>query len=160
MCASHWHRLDPARADGLVATARLLLDAGADPAGSIRGARGGVWTPLRCAVAGAANPAIVRLLLDRGDRARPGPGAYRRARGTGWKRRPGSPKQRCPVRNLIVDAGVALEMTWTAISRRLRLLGDQQAVAERPVGDRPPDQIHITDDGVCVDSGCCESACA
>jgi ankyrin repeat protein len=66
VCASRWHRLDPARAGGLTAVARLLLDAGADPAGSIRGPRGGVWTPLRCAVAGAANPAIVRLLLERG----------------------------------------------------------------------------------------------
>lgn len=63
-CASRWHRLDPPRADGLVATARLLLDAGADPAGRSEGP--GSWTPLRCAVAGAANPGIVRLLLARG----------------------------------------------------------------------------------------------
>ncbi|MGH3284620.1 MAG: ankyrin repeat domain-containing protein [Streptosporangiaceae bacterium] len=65
-CASRWHRLDPPRAEGLAAVARLLLDAGADPARSIRGPRGGVWTPLRCAVAGAANPEITALLLDRG----------------------------------------------------------------------------------------------
>ena len=40
-CASRWHRLDPARADGLLAVARLLLDAGADPNGSAAGpARG------------------------------------------------------------------------------------------------------------------------
>jgi ankyrin repeat protein len=58
---SRWHRLDPARADGLTAVARMLLDAGADPR-----ARVGQWTPLRCAVAGAANPPITRLLLDRG----------------------------------------------------------------------------------------------
>lgn len=64
-CASRWHRLDPARGDGLVAVARLLLDAGADPAAR-RGGRRGDWTPLRCAVAGAANPAIARLLLDHG----------------------------------------------------------------------------------------------
>lgn len=62
VCASRWHRLDPARADGLVAVARRLLDAGADP----RAARRDGWTPLRCAVAGMANPDIVRLLLDRG----------------------------------------------------------------------------------------------
>lgn len=62
VCASRWHRLDPARADGLLATARLLLDAGADPTARVRGH----WTPLRCAVAGAANPAIAGLLLDRG----------------------------------------------------------------------------------------------
>jgi ankyrin repeat protein len=43
--------------------ARLLLDAGADPVG--QAGRGG-WTPLRCAVAGAANPPIVALLLERG----------------------------------------------------------------------------------------------
>jgi ankyrin repeat protein len=63
VCASQWHQLDPARADGLVAVARLLLDSGADPNGR---AADGSWTPLRCAVAGAAHPAIVRLLLDRG----------------------------------------------------------------------------------------------
>ena len=67
VCASRWHRLDPARADGLLAVARLFLDAGADPNGRVTGSgnRSG-WTPLRCAVAGAANPAIVRLLLARG----------------------------------------------------------------------------------------------
>lgn len=63
VCASRWHQLDPARADGLVAVASLLLDSGADPNGR---AADGSWTPLRCAVAGAAHPAIVRLLLDRG----------------------------------------------------------------------------------------------
>ncbi len=65
VCGSRWHRLDPPRADGLLAVARLLLDAGADPAATTAGRRSG-WTPLRCAVAGAANPAIARLLLDRG----------------------------------------------------------------------------------------------
>ena len=64
-CASRWHRLDPARAPGLVEVARLLLDAGADPAARTRGPRAD-WTPLRCAVAGAANADIVRLLLERG----------------------------------------------------------------------------------------------
>jgi ankyrin repeat protein len=66
-CASNWHRLDPARAGGLLAVARLLLDAGADPNGhpGARSPRSG-WTPLRCAVAGAANPAITGLLLERG----------------------------------------------------------------------------------------------
>jgi ankyrin repeat protein len=65
--ASRWHQLDPARAEGLLAVTRLLLDAGADPNGSTGelGGHGG-WTPLRCAVAGAANPLITRLLLDRG----------------------------------------------------------------------------------------------
>jgi ankyrin repeat protein len=68
VCASRWHQLDPARIDGLVATARLLLDAGADPGGHAPGrrTRGGGWTPLRCAVAGATNPPVVALLLERG----------------------------------------------------------------------------------------------
>ena len=65
VCASRWHRLDPARAAGLLAVAQLLLDAGADPAARKGGLRGD-WTPLRCAVAGAANPAITRLLLEHG----------------------------------------------------------------------------------------------
>jgi ankyrin repeat protein len=64
-CASRWHRLDPARAPGLVEVARLLLDAGADPVSRTRGPHAD-WTPLRCAVAGVANPDIVRLLLDQG----------------------------------------------------------------------------------------------
>ena len=65
--ASRWHRLDPARTEGLLAVARMLLDAGADPNGRTGEAGGhGGWTPLRCAVAGAANPFITRLLLERG----------------------------------------------------------------------------------------------
>jgi ankyrin repeat protein len=65
VCASRWHQLDPARAPGLVAVARALLDADADPAVQTSGPRAN-WTPLRCAVAGAANPDIIRLLLERG----------------------------------------------------------------------------------------------
>ena len=53
VCGSQWHRLDPARADGLLAVARLLLDAGTDPAAK-KGGRPGDWTPLRCAVADTA----------------------------------------------------------------------------------------------------------
>jgi ankyrin repeat protein len=64
-CGSRWHYLDPARAEGLVAVARLLLDSGADPGSRASGPRRG-WTPLRCAVAGAANPAIAELLLESG----------------------------------------------------------------------------------------------
>jgi ankyrin repeat protein len=63
-CASRWHQLDPARSDGLLAVATLLLDAGADPAG--RSDPSSQWLPLTCAVAGAPNPAITKLLLERG----------------------------------------------------------------------------------------------
>ena len=63
VCASKWNQLDPGRQDGLVAVARLLLDAGADPDGVVPG---GGWRPLRCAVAGTPNAEIARLLLDRG----------------------------------------------------------------------------------------------
>ena len=68
VCGSRWHRLDPARADGLLAVARALLDAGADLHARTRGQQGrtGGWSALRCAVAGAANPSITGLLLERG----------------------------------------------------------------------------------------------
>jgi hypothetical protein len=39
-CASRWNRLEPARAGGLAAVARLLLDAAADPVGRVPGRRG------------------------------------------------------------------------------------------------------------------------
>lgn len=71
VCASRWHQLDPGRADGLVATARLLLDAGADPNARIR--PGGISagsSALRCATgsasAGVGSEAIMRLLLEHG----------------------------------------------------------------------------------------------
>jgi len=67
VCASRWH-LDPARAPGLVATARLLVDRSADPHERTEGPRS--QTPLRCAVISAAasmnNEPIIRLLLERG----------------------------------------------------------------------------------------------
>ncbi len=74
VCASRWHRLDPARADGLTEVARLLLEAGADVAirvsapGRPAGQEGGHWSPLLCAVAGEPNPAITGLLLEHGAR--------------------------------------------------------------------------------------------
>ena len=71
VCASRWHYLDPDRAAGLLATARLLLDAGADPNARIGpDGRSAGSSPLRCATAaastGVGNEAIMRLLLDRG----------------------------------------------------------------------------------------------
>jgi ankyrin repeat protein len=66
VCASRWH-LDPARAEGLLAVARMLLDGGADANSACDAGR---WTPLACAVTSAnsdrTNERIVRLLLDHG----------------------------------------------------------------------------------------------
>jgi hypothetical protein len=72
VCGSRWHRLDPARTDGLVAVARLLLGAGArlDAMTAARPRRGGGRTALRCATAsastGAGNEPLIRVLLERG----------------------------------------------------------------------------------------------
>jgi len=67
VCGSRWHFLDPDRAPGLAATARLLLDAGADPIARL-GQSG--RSPLNCATAAASgglgHEAIMRLLLERG----------------------------------------------------------------------------------------------
>lgn len=67
-CATRWYQLDPARADGLVAIVRLLLDAGADLDVRPPGPRGGPsqWTPLRCAVAGMGGEPVIRLVLEHG----------------------------------------------------------------------------------------------
>jgi ankyrin repeat protein len=71
-CSSRWPQLEPARADGLAAIVRLLLDAGADPAAPTpsRPGRGSGMRPLRCAIAvsnsGRSNRQVVELLLERG----------------------------------------------------------------------------------------------
>jgi len=65
---SRWHQFEPERADGLLAVARLLIDAGADPR-AVSAARPG-WSPLRCVIAssnsGPSNRRIVELLLAHG----------------------------------------------------------------------------------------------
>jgi len=67
VCASRWHQFDPGRVDGLVATARLLLDAGADPSAPMEP---GGRAPLQCvsavASSGVGNDGLMRLLLERG----------------------------------------------------------------------------------------------
>jgi len=67
VCASRWHQFDAGRADGLVATGRLLLDAGADPNAPMGP---GGRAPLQCVAAvassGVGNDGLMRLLLERG----------------------------------------------------------------------------------------------
>jgi hypothetical protein len=67
VCASRWHR-DPARAQGLLAIVRLLIDGGADVLEQTQGQR--CWWPLRCAIISAAssvhNEPIIALLLEHG----------------------------------------------------------------------------------------------
>jgi ankyrin repeat protein len=71
-CSSRWHQIEPARADGLAAVAKLLLEADADPTGAtpLRPRGRGGWRPLRCVIAvsnsGPSNRQIVELLLERG----------------------------------------------------------------------------------------------
>ena len=70
VCSSRWHRLDPARAEGLAETARLLLDAGAEVDVIGVGGRGRHRAPLRCATAtassGEGNEPLIRVLVERG----------------------------------------------------------------------------------------------
>jgi ankyrin repeat protein len=65
VCHSRWHHIDPDRAAGMLAVARLLLDAGADP-----DTHNGVPRRYRSALYGAAgianNAEITELLLSRG----------------------------------------------------------------------------------------------
>jgi ankyrin repeat protein len=66
LCYSKWHRIEPARTPGMLRGAGMLLDAGASPdtnngRGPFRGYRGALHgSVLR------QNPALARLLLDRG----------------------------------------------------------------------------------------------
>lgn len=67
VCRSHWHHIDPDRAEGMLDVARLLLDAGADPNTRI-GSPGqrGYCSALYGAAGLADHPALARLLLERG----------------------------------------------------------------------------------------------
>jgi ankyrin repeat protein len=68
VCASRWHQFEPSRSDGLLAVARLLIEAGADTTAE-KGWRNR-WSPLGCAIAssnsGPSNRGIVELLLEHG----------------------------------------------------------------------------------------------
>jgi ankyrin repeat protein len=67
VCHSCWHRIDPARGEGMVDVARLLLDAGASPDSTNgRPARHGYRSALYAAAGIANNPVLTRLLLERG----------------------------------------------------------------------------------------------
>jgi ankyrin repeat protein len=67
-CYSRWHRIDPARASGLLTVAGLLLDAGASPdTDNDRPAHRGRRSALHGSVT-ANHPDTTRLLLDRGAR--------------------------------------------------------------------------------------------
>jgi len=71
VCASKWPKLDPGRTAGLVATARLLLDAGADPNARVGpDGRSAGSSALQCAAAAASsgvpNATVIRLLVERG----------------------------------------------------------------------------------------------
>ena len=67
VCSSRWHRIDPSRAAGMLAVARLPLEAGADP-NSTAGRPGdrGYCSSLYAAAGCADDPAITELLLHLG----------------------------------------------------------------------------------------------
>ena len=108
-CASNWHRLDPARAGGLLAVVRIILDAGADPNGRTGGPRGPAGR--RCAVRWPARPTRRSSRCCRSAAPCPTtttctwPGSAvmtTRACGCCWATpptRPGSPRRRSPRRS-------------------------------------------------------------
>lgn len=64
VCYSRWHQIDPARAAGMAAVVRLLLDAGASP-DTNNGARDGFCSALKGSVE-LNNPDVARVLLEAG----------------------------------------------------------------------------------------------
>jgi len=79
VCYSRWHHVDPARAAGMAEVVRLLLDAGASP-NTNNGAR--PHRGYRSALHGSAtvnNPAVMRVLLERGANANDGESLYHAA---------------------------------------------------------------------------------
>ena len=67
VCSSRWHRIDPGRSAGLVTSARVLLDAGADANTNVdRSAIAGHCSPLYAAAGLANHPELASLLLERG----------------------------------------------------------------------------------------------
>jgi ankyrin repeat protein len=79
VCYSHWHRIEPARAPGMVEVVRLLLDAGVSP-DTNNGARPhhGYRSALHGSVT-ANNPQVTRLLLERGADRNDGESLYHAA---------------------------------------------------------------------------------
>jgi ankyrin repeat protein len=66
---SHWERIDPSRAAGMTATARLLLDAGASPNANNGGRPGFDYRSALHGATRTGKTGVVRLLLDRGANA-------------------------------------------------------------------------------------------
>jgi ankyrin repeat protein len=68
VCHSCFLARDPERTPGLVETARILLEAGADPNSTAASPTwpGSIWTPLYGAAGVAREPALTRLLLEAG----------------------------------------------------------------------------------------------
>jgi hypothetical protein len=123
VCASRWHYLDPARAPGLLATARLLLDAGAIAEDSDLFLAGFSDDDHRC----------LRLLPDRG--------AGLQARDTTW--------HSTPLTWAIVGSGGRPRSTprpdWAATVRILLQAGAATAGMELSPGDRKAPGPQVAD---------------
>ena len=100
-CYSRWHQIEPERASGLAEVARVLLDAGASPSTN-NGAR--PHHGYRSALHGTAmvnNPAVTRLLLERGASPNDGESLYQAA---------GHNDHSCL--RLLLDHGAVIAGTW------------------------------------------------